>query len=172
MPNKPQNFWNFSLDLYDREGVASACLALQDQYQLDVNLILFCFWHGTNLGVAQEDLLQRIIDFASEWRRHVVQPLRDTRRWMKTNSQSDNQSKNQSDTQFDALRQRIKESELAAEKIQQERIAQLVNEGSSGQEPGGRAACEMNLDSLLRALGLERDEKMSAAFATIANALD
>lgn len=164
MPNKPQNFWNFSLDLYDREGVASACLELQDLYQLDVNLILFCFWHGTNLGVVQEDLLQRIIDFASEWRRHVVQPLRDTRRWMKSNSEES--------TQFDALRQRIKESELAAEKIQQERIAMLIDEEYSGQESGGRDACEKNLDSLLQALGLEREEKMSAAFATIANALE
>jgi len=164
MPNKPQDFWNFSLDLYDREGVAGACLELQEQYQLDVNLILFCFWHGTNLGVVREDLLQSIIDFASEWRRHVVQPLRGTRRWMKINSQKD--------APFDALRQRIKESELAAEKIQQERIAMLVDGSCSDQEPEGRAACEMNLDNLLRALGLERDEKMSAAFATIANALE
>ena len=40
MPNKPQKFWNFSLALYDAQGVAAACLELQEAYQLDVNLIL------------------------------------------------------------------------------------------------------------------------------------
>ena len=57
MPNKPQNFWKFSLELYDREGVAAACLALQEEYQLDVNLLLFCYWHGSNFGVIDTERL-------------------------------------------------------------------------------------------------------------------
>src|SRR5262249_40267230 len=40
------NFWNFSLKVYGRPGVAAACIALQDGLGLDVNLLLYCCWHG------------------------------------------------------------------------------------------------------------------------------
>lgn len=165
----PQNFWHFSLDLYDREGVANACLALQDDYQLDVNLILFCFWYGTTHGVVTEKLLGEVIDFSAEWRQQVVQPLRDTRRWMKLHSRQPAPIT----ARFGTLRQQIKASELAAEKIQQERIALLSADSEPlDQRYRGKAASEQNLDRLMQALRLARDEKLSAAFAIVANALE
>lgn len=39
-------FWAFSLTLYDRPGVAEACLALQDGFGADVNLLLLGFWRA------------------------------------------------------------------------------------------------------------------------------
>lgn len=39
-------FWAFSLGLYDRPGVAEACLALQDRHGADVNLLLLGFWRA------------------------------------------------------------------------------------------------------------------------------
>ena len=124
MPNAPQKFWYFSLQLYDAQGVAAACLELQDAYQLDVNLILFCFWHGSAYGAVDQELMQDVIEFSSEWRNSVVQPLRNARTWMKLNPSPSEQ--------FDSLRERIKADELMTEKYQQEQIARLAFEYNGG----------------------------------------
>ena len=34
-------FWQFSLDAYQRDGVQPACLSLQDDWGLDVNVLLY-----------------------------------------------------------------------------------------------------------------------------------
>ena len=40
----PDLFWQHSLHIYAQPGVAKACLALQDDYQVNVNLLLFYHW--------------------------------------------------------------------------------------------------------------------------------
>lgn len=168
MPNKPQNFWKFSLELYDREGVAAACLALQAEYQLDVNLLLFCYWQGTNFGVVETELLRQVIDFSAEWRRHVVQPLRDARNWMKLNADNNEQ--------FQLVRAGIKTEELAAEKYQQERLASIASKfGSSVQRKSKRKDLkkdiEQNIDRLLEALGITRNRQLEDRIKAISSAL-
>ena len=165
MPNKPQKFWTFSLELYDAEGVAAACLELQDAYQLDVNLILFCFWHGSAYGKIDQELLQNIIKLSIEWRSGVVQPLRSARSWMKLNS-------NPSD-QFNSLRDRIKADELMAEKFQIERIANLTLVFNKGRKCVlSNDDAEENIDSLLVAVKIERDEKIASALEIIRGAIE
>jgi uncharacterized protein (TIGR02444 family) len=165
MPNKPQKFWTFSLELYDAEGVAAACVELQDAYQLDVNLILFCFWHGSAYGKIDQELLQNIIKLSIEWRSGVVQPLRSARSWMKLNS-------NPSD-QFDSLRERIKADELMAEKFQIERIANLTLVFNKGRKCVlSNDDAEENIDSLLVAVKIERDEKIASALEIIRGAIE
>ena len=165
MPNKPQKFWTFSLELYDAEGVAAACLELQDAYQLDVNLILFCFWHGSAYGKIDQELLQNIIKLSIEWRSGVVQPLRSARSWMKLNS-------NPSD-QFNSLRERIKADELMAEKFQIERIANLTLVFNKGRKCVlSNDDAEENIDSLLVAVKIERDETIASALEIIRGAIE
>ena len=165
MPNKPQKFWTFSLELYDAEGVAAACLELQDAYQLDVNLILFCFWHGSAYGKIDQELLQNIIKLSIEWRSGVVQPLRSARSWMKLNS-------NPSD-QFKSLRERIKADELMAEKFQIERIASVTLVFNKGRKCVlSNDDAEENIDSLLVAVKIERDEKIASALEIIRGAIE
>jgi len=164
MPNEPQKFWNFSLELYEAEGVAAACLELQDTYQLDVNLILFCFWHGSTYGEVDPELLLDVIELSSEWRSHVVQPLRSARTWMKL-------SPNPND-QFDSLRERIKADELMAEKFQTEEIASLTKAFNEGRQcVFGNDDTRANIDSLLAATGIERDEKITSALEIIRGAI-
>jgi uncharacterized protein (TIGR02444 family) len=165
MPNKPQKFWTFSLELYDAQGVAAACLELQDAYQLDVNLILFCFWHGSAYGKIDQELLQNVLELSIEWRCGVVQPLRSARAWMKLNP---NPSK-----QFDSLRERIKADELMAEKFQIEQIASLTLAFNRGlQCVLGNDDIRENIDSLLVAAKIERDEKITSALEVIRGAIE
>lgn len=165
MPNEPQKFWNFSLELYDAEGVATACLELQDTYQLDVNLILFCFWHGSAYGKIDPELLQNVIGFSIPWRSGVVQPLRSARTWMKLNPNPSEQ--------FDSLRERIKADELLAEKFQIEQIASLTSAFNEGRQcVFGNDDTGENIDSLLAATEVVRDEKISSALDIIRGAIE
>ena len=164
MPNEPQKFWNFSLQLYGTKGVAAACLELQDSYQLDVNLILFCFWHGRAYGAIDQELLLKVIELSRKWGAHVVQPLRSARNWMKLNPHPNDQ--------FDSLRERIKADELMAEKFQTEQIAGLTKAFNEGRQcVFGNDDTGENIESLLAATGIERDKKITSALEIIRSAI-
>jgi uncharacterized protein (TIGR02444 family) len=165
MPNEPQKFWNFSLQLYDQEGVAAACLELQDAYQLDVNLILFCFWHGRAYGEVDQELLQNAIELSIRWSSNVVQPLRAARAWMKLNPNPAEQ--------FDSLRERIKADELMAEKLQIEQIASLTAAFIDGRQCVlGFNDIGKNIDRLLAAVEIEQDEKITSKLEVIRGAIE
>ncbi|QJR80834.1 TIGR02444 family protein [Alteromonas pelagimontana] len=38
------NFWEYSIELYGIEGVAAACLKLQDEHGVNINLLLLMCW--------------------------------------------------------------------------------------------------------------------------------
>ncbi|WP_448207339.1 TIGR02444 family protein [Azospirillum sp. sgz302134] len=117
----PNPFWDFSLAVYARPGVPAACLDLQDRRGLDVNVLLFAAWAGLACGVrltAEE--LARIDAAVAPWRAEVVRPLRAVRRRVKGEDA--------------ALYDRLKAAELAAERIQQDR---LYAESGLTPAPGG-----------------------------------
>jgi uncharacterized protein (TIGR02444 family) len=138
------NFWNFSLGLYGRPGVAPACIALQDGYGLDVNLVLFCCWHGqANRRLGQEDL-RRAIGAAEAWQREVVQPLRAVRRRLKAGVSPI------SAIESEALRRKVNDLELEGE-----RIAQAALESLPAPAAGRRPAVAENLALYLTMMGRE-----------------
>ena len=107
LPASP--FWDFSLEVYAKPGVAQACLALQDECGVDVNLLLFCCWAGP----LDEAGVRRAIDAVAHWQTAVVQPLRAVRRLLKADFERIFQDHRE------VLRQAIKTSELDAEHIEQ-----------------------------------------------------
>jgi uncharacterized protein (TIGR02444 family) len=76
-------FWNFSLRLYAHPGVEAACLALQDEHRLDVNLVLLAGW-ATHTGRGLDMPLARALrDLSNAYQAGVMQPLREARRGLK-----------------------------------------------------------------------------------------
>ncbi|MDM7946099.1 MAG: TIGR02444 family protein [Oceanibaculum nanhaiense] len=120
LPPAP-DFWSFSLDFYGRPGVVDTCLELQDRHGLDVNLVLYCCWRGDILAQGQ---IQAAIDLTAPWRTEVVQPLRALRRRLKPGFPPF------PDAEALALRKRIADAELEAERLQQQALDALArNEG-------------------------------------------
>ena len=81
-PDHP--FWDFSLATYGKEGVADACIALQEAHGADVNVLLFCAWagcHGVRLDRAQ---IEAACGAVRGWHEEVVRPLRSVRRRLKS----------------------------------------------------------------------------------------
>src|SRR5436305_5575279 len=83
-PSLGSPFWRFSLGFYRQPGVADACIALQEESGLDVNLLLFLLWHATlgrELSQTEVAELERRV---GSWREMTVVPLRNVRRALKS----------------------------------------------------------------------------------------
>lgn len=105
-------FWRFSLAVYAADGVEDECLALQHEFDIDVNLLLFSAWVGAERGIiiTQDDI--RSADATIEsWRSRVVRPLREVRLVLK---------KTRADR--DDFRRKVKAIELEAEQIEQAKL--------------------------------------------------
>jgi uncharacterized protein (TIGR02444 family) len=100
--------WNFSLALYALDGVAPACLQLQETAGVDVNLLLFCSWQAWQ-GIALEPADLAAVDAGvALWRADVVHPIRALRQQLKDYPH------------VEASRSLIKQAELEAERVQQQ----------------------------------------------------
>ena len=123
-------FWTYSLAFYAQPGVMPACLALQDQHGVDVNLALLCCWLGEALDAAALAEAEALV---AEWRAQVVQPLRAVRRWLKGRDET--------------LRAAIAAQELAAEQHQQAMLHgwAMARWPAAGAAPGRHAAANRAL---------------------------
>lgn len=100
-------FWRFSLATYAQAEVATECLALQDAYDVDINMLLFCAWLGTLDITLKRDDIEAFSNLVAAWRENVVRPLRAVRERVKTLFRDED------------FRTNIKGIELKAEQIEQ-----------------------------------------------------
>jgi len=106
----------FAITVYRKPEVADACLTLQQELGLDVPVLLFCAWFACNHGELDDKMLAQVIERSRPFSLHVVQPLRQVRRWMKQpaeTQQSIDIPANQEAWQ--SLREKIKSIEISAE---------------------------------------------------------
>lgn len=164
-----QDFWNFSVATYGKAGVAEACLHLQEQLGIDVNILLYCCWYGCTRGTLDRPAMERILSFAEPWAEHVVRPLRAARTWMKTVG---------CDQPFlpgdecMALREGIKRAELKAEHLQENRMQELTRgAGLQDQEPLSQVRSSLeNLDRYFRQLSVDLDNESGLKLAHVVTA--
>ena len=76
--------WDFALLIYRRDGVADACLALQESHGIDVNVLLFCCWLGESGrgGLSAKEMAQALA-LVDPWHQDVVRRLRAVRTGLK-----------------------------------------------------------------------------------------
>jgi len=152
-------FWNFSLRVYDAPGVSEACLWLQDERGLDVNLLLFCVWAGHGRGELQVDSMEEAGALAEEWSTRVLRGLRTARRGL-------------AGTGYDELHAHVQQAELAAEKIVQGRLERLVVD-LPPLEQSPAAACRAarrNLELYLGRVQVGIDAEVAARLAKLIDA--
>jgi len=123
--------WRFSVAFYARPGVAEALIALQDRAGCDVNLMLFALWLAfSGRGRLTKEELATALRIARPIRVDIVEPLRALRRRLKPYSDEDVQR----------LRDGIKATELAAEKVIQHRLGRTARPVNGESDPAARAA--------------------------------
>jgi|SRR5579884_3917504 uncharacterized protein (TIGR02444 family) len=122
-------FWRFSLHFYRHAGVSDACIALQDEQGVDVNLLLFLFWLADDgRQLAAEDV-KKLDDAVRDWRNLTIIPIRDTRRRLKG-----------ARTVVDAAAQEVFRNKVKAIELDAERLQQAALYAFTGGDPLGRSA--------------------------------
>jgi uncharacterized protein (TIGR02444 family) len=107
------DLWRFACAFYARDGVAPACLTLQESLNVDVNILLFAIFARLARGVALDASDLGVVDaLVRDWRHEIVQPLRRLRTRLKAGPAP------APSTASDHLRNRIKAAELEAEQIE------------------------------------------------------
>lgn len=158
-----QDFPEYSMALYGRGNVEASCLRLQDEYGLDVNVVLFCYWFGAHHGVIDAGLWQRIEAISGQWQSQLIRPLREARRWLK-------------DPGFDPdlatmeLRERIKQDEITAELLQQQMMQEACEGVTAGAPDTPAEAARCNARALLESNGTAMTREIDDLLAEISTA--
>jgi uncharacterized protein (TIGR02444 family) len=74
------DLWTYANAVYASPGVAAACLRAQDEYDLDVNILLFAAWLGAGDVALASGAWRAAEDLCAPWREEVVKLLRSRRR--------------------------------------------------------------------------------------------
>jgi uncharacterized protein (TIGR02444 family) len=143
-------FWSFSVEFYGRPGVAPACLALQDRFGCDVNLVLFALWAArceTHLEAAEFERLDAAV---KPWRTRVVEPIRGLRRSLKSETLA------VSPESAETCRKKLLDAELAAERAAQELLARTLSL-KDPEDDSNRDLAQANLSAYLAWRGVDSD---------------
>jgi uncharacterized protein (TIGR02444 family) len=140
-------FWRFSLNFYRQAGVAEACIALQDDCGVDVNLMLFLLWLAAGGRQLSIDDIKELDASVRAWRELTIVPIRDIRRALKGAASPVDASKQE------AFRTKIKAIELEAERLQQEALYNRSQSSPLGSERDASTAARANLAAYERVLG-------------------
>jgi uncharacterized protein (TIGR02444 family) len=159
--------WRFSLRTYRQRGVAEACLALQDDCGVDVNLLLYCCWLGSERRRLSAREARSAMNAVGRWQREVVQPLRQARRAIR----KDPAGKTAEATLL--LRQKIAAAELDAEHLEQQLLdaeaSRMPAATGNGAPPEAIAAA--NLGRYFAALGVAPGRRLQRHLQTLADAI-
>ncbi len=164
-PDNP--FWDYSLSVYGKDGIADAFLELQDSVHADVNILLYCCWVGVNGGRRLDDnALKEIIDRVKFWQSEVVSPLRAVRNAMKSNPA------NSLEPISERLRSRIKNCELEAERVEQLLLFQAypVVEKLGNHDSTGLENVQANLELYIGVLTASISQKNKKNISKISQA--
>ncbi len=134
-------FWRFSLAFYRDEGVAQACLELQDACGVDVNLLLFLLWMGNTQRRLAVGEIRALNDRLSHWRTEVVEPLRTMRRRPRNDAPLIESAK------AEFFRNRVKSLELEAERLQQEAMYAMSDRIASDRAASRDEAARANVNA-------------------------
>lgn len=156
MIDNTPSFWDWSVERYKAEGVAPKLLHLQDRLDLNVNILLWCLWCAAYFEPLPDLALRKAIDLTERWRRDVTGALRTARRALKSPPhQADAAS-------AAALRETIKNTEILAEKIEQDMLARLAQETLKRTDgPDALAQARRNLTAYAALVGAARRDGFS-----------
>jgi len=75
------DLWTYTTQLWTLPEVEPTCLELQNNYDADVNILLYCCWIGDKSLSMNEDDMQVLLDTITPWQT-MIKPLRDSRKMM------------------------------------------------------------------------------------------
>ena len=117
------SLWDWSVRAYGGNGVAEACLRLQDEDGQNVPLLLWAAWMATEGVTLSESRAREAADLTRNWSDDLIGPLRLLRRRLKTELTDGDEEVRL------PLREKIKAIELEAEQALMTKLAALEEAG-------------------------------------------
>ena len=128
-PQLEKDSWAFALAIYARPGVAEACLNLQNEAGVDVMLLLMATFAAVkHRFLLTADEIRALDEACRPWREQVVWKLRTIRSGLKTGPQPAPSG------ETEQFRSKVKALELAAEKLENQLLAECLPLKSQEQE--------------------------------------
>jgi uncharacterized protein (TIGR02444 family) len=140
-------FWTFSLGYYRGAGVSEACLELQDNCGVDVNVVLFLLWMASQKRQVGADAVKRLADKVRPWQIDVIGPIRTLRRRLKSDAPLLDKGS------AELFRTKIKAVELESERLQQEAMYALASGTASESASSAATAARASIAAYQQALG-------------------
>ena len=140
-------FWSFSLGYYRGAGVSEACLELQDNCGVDVNVVLLLLWLASQKRRLAADQIKVVADKVKPWQVDVIGPIRGLRRRLKTDAPLLDKGS------AELFRTRIKAIELEAERLQQEAMYAMAAGLTSDAAPSAEAAARASIEAYQGVVG-------------------
>jgi uncharacterized protein (TIGR02444 family) len=140
-------FWRFSLHFYKQAGVSDACIKLQDDCGVDVNLLLYLFWLASDGRQLTAGDVKNLNGKVKSWRELTIIPIRDTRRKLKGAVTLLDPNRQE------AFRNKVKAVELDAERLQQEALYEFTKSGPLGKAAPQKEAARANVGAYEGAMG-------------------
>jgi uncharacterized protein (TIGR02444 family) len=135
------DLWQFSCKYYQQEGVQSACIELQDNYQMQVNVLLLMRY----LGLLRYQIKPKQISQLLEVTQAIVQKVESIR------TVRYSLSLRESGKAWESVYHKLKQAELEAEKIHIDALAQWVKSLNIVQNaPGLSAKSSYDLQSNMK----------------------
>lgn len=144
----PQPLWDFALAFYAQPQIAETCVHLQDNYKVNVCLLIGLRWMDESGKQLTDDELADLQAHIHVWTTQVVEPLRALRRLLKQSLAAYPHDETQTQ-----MRTAIKQAELLAEK----KLLLEIEMWSQSIMPTQHPAIKSNLGVYLAALGVSQD---------------
>jgi uncharacterized protein (TIGR02444 family) len=151
-----EQFWNYSKKIY--EPLRATFLFLQDRFELDVNLLLLCFWLGKYRWVLTDREFLVLIENVMPCRDYLIGPLRQARRFTKENDDI---------TDSENLTTKILLIELEAERLEQVTLIEALSKFCNKHTDDVCSEAELtvlNMKSYLKAASLPMNKEIESAF--------
>ena len=163
VPVSKSPFWQFSIKFYAVPGVAEACIELQDQAKVDVNILFFLLWNATQGRTYKKADVAEVERLIGAWRDMAVVPIRNVRRALKSPPAV------MTPEAAEGFRTRIKAVELEAERLQQEALYELAQSSRLGQPAASPAkAAQTSIDAYQDVIGPFPPEPLTTVLSAFA----
>jgi len=123
------SLWNWATRAYAADGVAGACVELQDAAGQNVPLLLWAAWCATTGRTLDDDVVEAGCDTARVWQETAIAPLRAVRRALKP------RAPDLDDVAREAVRAQVKAVELDAERHLLTALEALAGPGTGAPKP-------------------------------------
>lgn len=159
LSNTDLSLWDFSTAVYAKPEIQSACLTLQDQYGVNVPLLLCCCWAGLRVGVIPVPALKELKHYTEAYSKQAIEPLRAIRKVMKNSHKA---SWPTTEVDWQNLRESIKKIELESEcllllGLEELVIACTLEPLTLQQQEKIHAHCVANLTVCFEGLGIHQN---------------